>query len=157
MLGTRFNLIAMPSASARLMKSRMLAFSVMKHLPDRVRAQIIRNIERQDEKRSKRGKLATNRDKLIAARDKESRVLKLETGMRAACGIPFPRNGSRQPAPSPRIQAPMAEPLNFRGDIASRLRARAPDLTTELGECYICHIVGHTTKFCPSKKTRRRQ
>ena len=66
MLGTRFNQIAMPLEGAKPLTSRMLALSLMKHLPDMVRVRTISNMEWQDQKREKRGELKTVRGELMA-------------------------------------------------------------------------------------------
>lgn len=77
MLGSIFNQIAMPLESTRLMTSRMLALSLMKHLPDMVRVKTMGMMENQDRKREKRGGLKTNTNELMAlAREEDSRVLK---------------------------------------------------------------------------------
>lgn len=52
---------------------RMLALSLMKHLPNMARSRTINKMERQNKERAKKGELPTNRDELmILARDKES-------------------------------------------------------------------------------------
>lgn len=71
----------MPLEEARLITSRMLPLSLMKHVPDIVRARTISIMERQDEKRAL--KEATKRDELLSlARDEECQVLKLEARKR---------------------------------------------------------------------------
>lgn len=92
MLGTRFNLIALPLEGANLTTSRMLALSLMKHLPNIVRKRTINKMQRQDEERGEMGGIFTNRDELMGlARAEESRVLKFKAEMRAAGETSMPR------------------------------------------------------------------
>lgn len=95
MLGTCFNLIALPLEGANLMISRMLALSLVEHLPDMIRYKTITKMVRQDEDRARKGPELTNRDELMSlARAEESCVLKLEAAMRTPGVKPLPCRGS---------------------------------------------------------------
>lgn len=52
MLGMRFNLIALPLEGAKLVTSKTLALSFMKHLRDIVRRRTISKMEREGEERA---------------------------------------------------------------------------------------------------------
>lgn len=65
MLGTCFDLIALPLEGANLFTSRTLALSLMENLPDMVRIGTMRKMERQEGKRTKKGEASTDRDELM--------------------------------------------------------------------------------------------
>lgn len=76
-------------------------------------------------------------------------MLRLKAKIRAARGTPSPRFSERGAYHPPKPHVPMADRMNFQGDINSRLGVRVLEVTRE---CHNCRDVGHIAKYCPRKR-----
>ena len=154
-MADRFDEVALPLLTAKLMTPRGLALNLRRHIPLHIRRTTLSAMMRDDEKCFEQGKLLMNKDQLMAlAQRKEAFLLEFEAEMRAAGQVPDPRPvEDHQLAPPVPLRPLRPEPIRPQPGKDGRDRfnnkgGEAP--TAETRECHICKKVGHIAKNCPT-------